>query len=164
MSGISHAADILAGLDIIPGICKLVKLRNFYREVKPGDHIAMPSNSKLKGPWHHAIYIGDDKLILKKEDEIRCVDMDTFALQATFAVVIYENDSEEKRQKTIDCANALIGEKPKKRLNCEVFPVLCRTGVARKCASYSCIVCDQINVLAQEYTKPTPCFKTNLVE
>jgi hypothetical protein len=158
MSGISHAADILAGLDTVPGICKLVNLKNFYREVKPGDHIAIPSNSKLEGPWHHAIYIGDDKLILSAQQQIRCVDMDTFALQVTFAVVIYENDSDKKRQTTIECANTLIGAKPTKSLKCEIFPVLCRTGVKR-CASYSSIVCDQINVLAQEYTKPASKFE-----
>ena len=139
-------------IDLSPARKVLVDGTEVAYRAKPGDHIAVPFGGSwvegvYTGAWHHGIYLG-----INDHGEPRAIDMSGRTDQesnikevtlselrggeSVFAIVIYENDTDIKKEKTKEKAKLAL-ETYKDcpadlynviSSNCEHFATWCRTG------------------------------------
>ena len=161
---VEYAASF--GLDLSPTNKKMVRKENFYREVKPGQHLAVLIGKDSKNPWHHGIYAGEEDgrgYVYHMTGENKSTSHVQKGLFFDFAkgrdeiaVVLYTDETDE----TLG-AQLLIAQRCHENFrqedlyellsfNCEHFAVMCKTG---RCASCSQIVYirDMLREVYQSY-------------
>ncbi len=140
------------GVDLSPQNRQIVQVPDFYDEVPPGSHVAVPSYRTLLGPWHHGLYIGDKKIIHmtgegKEDAHVQQTSVNEFTIGTNVvALVLYADDGAASRAASVEAAQYLMNILPTANLydiehfNCEHFAVLCRTGLQRYAAAISTLL------------------------
>ena len=161
---VKYAASF--GLDLSPTDKKMVRKENFYREVKPGQHLAVLIGKDSKNPWHHGIYAGEEDgrgYVYHMTGENKSASRVQKGLFFDFArgrdeiaVVLYTDETDETLGAQLLIAQWCHENFQQEDLyklssfNCEHFAVMCKTG---RCASCSQIVCirDMLREIYQSY-------------
>lgn len=135
------------GVDLSPQNREIVAVADFYSDVPPGSHVAVPSSKTLLGPWHHGIYIGEKMMIHmtgqgKDDSHVQQTSVNEFTVgTSVVALVLYADDGDVARRASIQAALYLKDILPTANLydlehfNCEHFAVVCRTGLKRYAAA-----------------------------
>ena len=175
MTSYELLSDILVHMkmDLTPSNSRLVHVMNIHKNLQPGDHFAVPSDQSLLGPWHHAIFMGHDKVMHmtgenKIDAHIQEGDLEAVLANCSrIAIIDYENDSKEARAATMQNARQLEQTSPKEELyniadfNCEVFAVICRRGTDRSALQCLEYVQQGVRNAVQGLPPTPPCFKLN---
>jgi len=142
-------------VDLFPSNAVLISVLDWKEVLYDGAHVAVAfrtDNPLAEIAWHHGIYVGNRTVIDNNDRDnsssIRLTSFEEFIevgdIMSSFALISYEDDNDEKRNISLNCANTLLNSESNVNsklydlvsFNCQHFATFCRTGQLRLAHDY----------------------------